>query len=64
MAPKTIQNYHEQSNFKQMKKYMMMILGLFMVASVSACGNTVIGVGQDIQRMGESIMDEGIPIEQ
>tara|TARA_R110002153_G_scaffold11224_1_gene43295 strand:- start:716 stop:859 length:144 start_codon:yes stop_codon:yes gene_type:complete len=47
-----------------MKKYMMMILGLFMIASVSACGNTVIGVGQDIQRMGESIMDEGIPIEQ
>ena len=38
----------------QMKIYIMM---LFVMASLSACGNTVVGVGQDIKTMGERIME-------
>jgi len=36
----------------------MMITGFFLVISLSACGNTVVGIGQDIQAMGKDIMKE------
>jgi len=33
-------------------KYIMLIVGAIML---SACGNTVVGIGQDVQKMGEQI---------
>ena len=31
----------------------MMATGLFMLAALGACGNTVVGVGKDISTMGD-----------
>jgi predicted small secreted protein len=41
-----------------MRPFIMMCTAFFLVASLSACGNTVVGIGQDIQTMGENIMKE------
>ena len=36
-----------------MKPFIMMATGLFMIAALGACGNTVVGVGKDISSMGD-----------
>lgn len=36
-----------------MKPFIMMATSFLLIASLSACGNTVVGVGKDISTMGD-----------
>ena len=42
-----------------MMKTLTLLMMLFAVLSLSACSNTLEGMGKDIQEMGKSIEDAG-----
>ncbi len=42
-----------------MMKKLTLLMMLFAVLSLSACSNTLEGMGKDIQEMGKSIEDAG-----